>query len=82
MINNTVVETLLNRKSIRRYTDESPSDEVIATIVRAGQQAPFAYQLCSLLLLRKKEQNPFQAPLLFTICVDAHQHEQIMAKRN
>jgi FMN reductase (NADPH) len=82
MINNTVVETLLNRKSIRRYTDESPSDEVIATIVRAGQQAPFAYQLCSLLLSRKKEQNPFQAPLLFTICVDAHRHERIMAKRN
>lgn len=52
MPNNDVVETMLNRKSIRRYTDESPSDEVISTIVRVGQQAPFAYQLCSLLLSR------------------------------
>jgi nitroreductase len=45
-----VIATLLSRKSIRRYTDELPSDEVVESIVRAGQQAPFAYQLCSLLL--------------------------------
>ncbi|MCK4656423.1 MAG: nitroreductase family protein, partial [candidate division Zixibacteria bacterium] len=41
------MEAMLNRKSIRKYKDESPSDEVIETIVRAGQQAPFAAQLCS-----------------------------------
>jgi nitroreductase len=45
-----VIATLLSRKLIRRYTDELPSDEVVETIVRAGQQAPFAYQLGSLLL--------------------------------
>ncbi|MGD9147061.1 MAG: nitroreductase family protein [Anaerolineae bacterium] len=82
MPNNAVVETMLNRKSIRRYTDESPSDEVISTIVRAGQQAPFAYQLCSLLLSRQGEKHPFGAPLLFTICVDSHRFELIMARRN
>ena len=55
---------------------------MLEAIVRAGQQAPFAYQICSLLLSRKRERNPFGAPLLFTICVDAHRHEVVMAKRN
>jgi nitroreductase len=82
MPDNTVLQTLLNRKSIRKYTDEQPSDEVLTTVVRAGQQAPFAYQLCSLLLSRRKERHPFAAPLLFTICVDAHRLELVMAKRN
>jgi len=82
MKNNPVVQTMLDHKSIRRYTDESPSDEVIETIVRAGQQAPFASQLYSVLLSRNKERNPYNAPLLFTICVDSHKFELIMAKRN
>ncbi len=82
MPNNPIIETMLNRKSIRRYKDESPSDEIIASIVRAGQQAPFASQLYSLLLSRHKEKNPFDAPLLFTICVDFHKMERIMTRRN
>jgi nitroreductase len=77
-----VIETMLNRKSIRQYREDVPSDEVIATIVRAGQQAPFAHQMGSLLLSRNQERNPFKAPLLFTICVDSHRHERIMTKRN
>ena len=81
MLSNPVIDTLLNRKSIRKYKAEQPSDEVLLTIVRAGQQAPFAYQLCSLLLARHPEKNPYGAPLLFTICVDAHKLELIMAQR-
>ncbi len=73
---------MLQHKSIRKYTDKTPSDEVIETIVRAGQQAPFASQSYSVLLSRKRELNPFKAPLLFTICVDFHKFELIMAKRN
>src|SRR5512143_4122085 len=82
MLANPVIDTMLNRKSIREYTDESPSDEVLSTIVRAGQQAPFAYQLCSLLLSRNKKKNPFHAPLYFIVCVDSHRFELIMARRN
>lgn len=82
MISNSIIETMLNRKSIRQYKDESPADEVVQTIVRAGQQAPFAYQLCSLLLSRHQEKNPFKAPLLFTVCVDSHRLELVMAQRN
>ncbi len=81
MIQNPVINSLMNRKSIRKYTSEQPSDEVIETIVRAGQQAPFAYQLGDLLLSRNAKKNPFHAPLLFTVCVDLHRFELIMARR-
>jgi nitroreductase len=79
MLTNPIIDTLLKRRSVRKYTPVQPSDEVIETIVRAGQQAPFASQLCSLLLTRKKA--PFGAPLWFTICVDVHRMECIMQKR-
>lgn len=81
MIHNPVIDTMLQRKSIRKYTDEQPSDEVIETIVRAGQQAPFAYQTGSVILSCDREYNPFSAPLLFSICVDLHRFELIMKKR-
>ncbi|MGC9523246.1 MAG: nitroreductase family protein [Anaerolineae bacterium] len=76
-----VTETMLNRASIRSYTDEEPSDDVVEAIVRAGQQAPFAYQMGSLLLSRERARHPFKAPLYFIVLVDAHRHEAIMARR-
>ena len=79
MVTNPMIEAMLNRRSVRKYTDQKPTDEVIETVVRAGQQAPFAAQLCSLLLTRKKA--PFGAPLWFTVCVDMHRMELVMAKR-
>jgi len=82
MKNNLVIQTMLDHKSIRKYADGMPSDEVIETIVRAGQQAPFASQYYSVLLARNRERNPYKAPLLFTICVDSHKFELIMARRN
>ena len=82
MIRNPVIEAMMNRKSIRAYTDQEPTDEVIETVVRAGQQAPFAYQMGSLLLSRNQEQNPFNAPLFFIVCVDSHRMETVMEERN
>jgi len=82
MIKNETITLMLNRKSIRRYTGKMPSREIITTIVRAGQQAPFASQLTSLLLRRDPERNKFNAPLLFTVCIDAHKWELIMEQRN
>ncbi len=82
MRTNPVIETMLNHKSIRKYREKQPPDEVLETIVRAGQQAPFAFQLCSLLLSRHQQENPFRAPLLFTVCIDSHRLELVMAQRN
>ena len=82
MQSNPVIEAMLRRKSIRQYTDQDPSDDVIETIVRCGQQAPFAAQLGSLLLARNRKKNPFGAPLLFTVLVDVHRLERVMERRN
>jgi FMN reductase (NADPH) len=78
-MSNQVIDTMMNRKSIRKYTEQIPSEEVIEAVVRAGLQAPFAAQLGSLLLTRKGV--PFKAPLLFTICVDIHRMEVVMQRR-
>jgi len=82
MPENPIIDAMLARKSIRKYKPDMPPDETIQAVVRAGQQAPFAYQMGSLLLSRKAKKNPFHAPLLFTICVDSHRHELVMAKRS
>jgi FMN reductase (NADPH) len=79
-MDNPIINSMLNRKSVRKYTSQIPTDEVLEAVVRAGQQAPFAAQLYSILLNRKKK-NPFGAPLLFTLCVDMHKLELIMARR-
>ena len=81
MKSNPIVRTLLDHRSIRKYTGETPPDEVVENIVRSGQQAPFASQYYSILLSRDQKRNPFKAPLLFTICVDSHKFELIMAER-
>ena len=81
MKKNMIIEILLSHKSVREYTDEMPSDDIIETIVRAGQQAPFAFQSYSILLSRNQKKHPYKAPLLFTICVDPHKFELIMARR-
>jgi len=81
MFSNPVLDAMMRRKSIRRYTQEQPTEEIIHTIVKAGQQAPFAAQLGSLLLKRDLAKNPFNAPVLFTICVDVHRMEVVMSAR-
>lgn len=77
---NSTISLMLRHRSVRKFTPEKLSDEAIHTIVRAGQQAAFASQLYSLILSRKKN-LPFHAAAMFTICVDMHRMELIMAKR-
>jgi nitroreductase len=81
MKTNPVIECLMSHKSIRKFTDQDPDQETLETIVRAGQQAPFAGQSYSILLSRKREKNPFKAPLFFIVCWDLHKFDLIMKKR-
>ena len=79
---NIVTELLLKHRSIRKYEDKKVHDDIVETIVRAGQQAAFAYQAYSVLLSRKKEKHPFHAPLYFIICIDFHKIGKIMETKN
>jgi len=81
-MSNPVLETLASHRSIRRYTQDVPPNEIVEAIVRAGQQAAFAGQLGSVVLERDMKRNPWNAPLLFTLCVDMARMERVMAKRN
>ena len=81
MIDNPVLDALMKRKSIRAYLEQAPSEEMLATVVQAGEQAPFSLQLCTVLLSRAIDDHPYRAPWLFTICVDSHRLELIMAER-
>jgi nitroreductase len=78
---NPTMRAMLRRKSIRAFTGEEPSQAAVEAVVRAGQQAPFAAQLGSILLRRDREGSPFGAPLLFTVCIDVHRMECVMAAR-
>ena len=80
MISNPIIDTLMARASLRAYKQETPSDEVIETIVRAGQQAPFAMQFCSVILERGGKYS-WGAPINFIICVDVHKFELIAKRR-
>lgn len=80
MIHNPVIDTLMQRKSVRKFTNQKPSEEMIETIVRAGQQAPFAMQLGDMILDRGPK-NMMDAPLQFTICYDVHRMGLIAQKR-
>lgn len=80
MITNPVLETMLNHRSVRKFTTEKPSDELIQAMVRAAQQAPFASQLYSLLLSRQGRQ-PLGAALTFTVCIDFYKLERFMQVR-
>lgn len=78
---NATMEIMMGRASVREYLPKVPSRATIEAIVKAGQQAPFAGQLGSVVLNRGAEQNPFKAPLLFTVCADVYRLERVLAER-
>jgi len=80
MIHNPIIDAMMTRRSVRKFTAQKLDDETLETIARAGFQAPFAGQLCSLIVTRRAH-LPFHAASLFTICVDLHRMERIMARR-
>ncbi|MBS3782123.1 MAG: nitroreductase family protein [Candidatus Thermoplasmatota archaeon] len=81
MLNETI-RTLMSHRSIRKYEDESLPDEDIEKIVKAGRQAAFVSQMYSVIMEREKDDIPFGAPVMFTICVDIYKLEKMMEKRD
>jgi nitroreductase len=79
-MDNPVLQAMLQRHSVRKYKPDPVPDDVLEAVVRAGQQAPFASQLYSVLLTRRGK-IPYRAPLWFTICVDLYKLERFMKVR-
>jgi nitroreductase len=80
MIHNPVIDVMMARRTVRKFTPQKLDDETLETIARAGFQAPFAGQLCSFIVTRRAR-LPFHAAVMFTICVDMQRMERIMARR-
>ncbi len=79
---NSTLRTLLSHRSIREYKDKKVEEEKIEDIVEAGMQAPFVSQMYSVIMEKEKENIPFDAPILFTICVDVYKIKKVMEKRD
>ena len=89
---NPVMQNLTTRASVRRFTDQEISDELIAKIVRAGQQAPFTGQMYSVVATKKPElkekMSSFFGPLpkngnvFMLICVDFNRLESFISAKN
>ena len=80
MITNPTIEVLMNRKSVRRFTNRKITRDELEAIVRAGQQAPFASQLYSVLYSTERP-IAYDAPAWFVVCVDAYKLERFMKLR-
>jgi FMN reductase (NADPH) len=80
MITNCTIEALMNRKSVRKFTDRKLTRDELDTIVRAGQQAPFASQLYSVLY---STEGPiaYDAPIWFVLCIDTYKLGRFMKVR-
>lgn len=74
---------------MRQFLDKSITDEVLEKILKAGFQAPFAAQLCSIIYTRDAEKIAELQQLgaypttqvLMLFLIDLHRLEKIMAKR-
>jgi FMN reductase (NADPH) len=80
MITNCTIEALMNRKSIRKFTDRKLTTDELETVVRAGQQAPFASQLYSVLY---STEGPiaYDAPIWLVLCIDTYKLARFMKLR-
>lgn len=81
MIHNETIDLLLGHRSIRKYTNEPVSQEMLDTICAAGQQAAFAHQCYSVVISRDASKHAFNAPIHCIICVDVHKLELVMQQR-
>jgi len=85
----SVMETLLQRASIRKFQDREVENSVIEAIVQAGQQAPFTGQMYSVVatkdLQKKAEVSkylgklPMAGSVFMLICVDFARLESFIA---
>lgn len=88
---NPVMENLLTRASVRRFSEQPIEKGIIEKIVAAGQQAPFTGQMYSVVVTQdaelKEKMSSFFGPLpkngdtFMLICVDFDRLEKFIAAK-
>ncbi|MCG3226323.1 MAG: nitroreductase family protein [Candidatus Heimdallarchaeota archaeon] len=86
---NDLFNIIYNRRSIRRFSNEEVSNEVLEKILKAGFRAPFAAQLCSVVYTRDSEKMKkfkgiglYPSTKVFMIFfIDFRRMEKIMTQR-
>ena len=91
-----IIETLLNRRTIRRYSDKQISDDMLNTIIEAGIRASNCgnMQIYSIIITKDKDkkrelaklhfnqQMVEEAPVILTVCADVNRFEKWCRQRN
>ncbi|KYK31743.1 MAG: hypothetical protein AYK19_16380 [Theionarchaea archaeon DG-70-1] len=87
---NAVIDTILHHRSIRKFTEKDVPDDIIETLVRAGQQAPFTGQMYSIVVCKDKEKKKRlatylgladKAPVFMLFCADFRRLEKFIAAK-
>lgn len=90
MVTNSTIETLLNRRSIRKFADEPIDDDTIATLETVAQHAASSQYLNDWSAVRITDPDPkarlaaiakqpyiAEAPLLYVFILDEHRNAAI-----
>ena len=87
---NAVIDAILHHRSIRKFTEKDVPDDIIETLVRAGQQAPFTGQMYSIIVCKDKEKKKRlanylgltdKAPVFMLFCADFRRLEKFIAAK-
>ncbi|MGI6662858.1 MAG: nitroreductase family protein [Bacillota bacterium] len=54
---NPYIDLILKRSTVRSFTDQDVSDEIMETLARAAQQAPFTGQMYAFVYTRDAEKK-------------------------
>ena len=88
---NETINTILNHASIRQFTDQDVSEEIIEQLARAGQQAAFTGQMYACVYTKCNEkrqqlteyfgQLPLKGTVFMLFCLDFRKLEKFIASK-
>ena len=88
---NTVINAILSHVSVRQFTEQDVSEDLIAQIARAGQQAPFTGQMYACIYTKDQDKRErlsklfgplvTRGPVFMLFCLDFRKLEKFIASK-